>query len=575
MAKAKGPNVLRDTFREVRGIAVFAVLMSLVYGLLKLAGPLFMILVFDRVLPSRSEATLAVLLMLLAVVLGVMALMDYSRRRILARFGAQFQERIEDHIFGATARDAYVARAGSKPAAGLNEADQLRAFFHSGSLVTTLDFMWSPVFLAVLFIIDPLVGWVVVVGLALLGFIHFGRMSFERAREDRRTQASEKVSELKDTLQSSRHVIESQQMIAAYNKQWMLARRRSRDTAVEIKDGSAWFTTLSSHTTLLIQYAALAAAAYLTIEGQLTVGAMVASMYLARHVFNPAERFLKQVPSIRDAIENWKKLDKTLGTARTPTAPAAAEGIVPLRLSQVTIRCPLTRNQLLRNINLDIPPGSTVEILGSAGSGKTVLAEALIGRFPRTGGKVLLGAVDVERLPIADAPSIIGYVPQRVDFICGTIEENIAGMDPHPDRERLVAAARSAQVHDRIISLPDGYMTRIDAVGSIFSKGERHRLALARAFYPGPNVLIIDEPDTTFRDALSKSLKRDMADFISRGGILILLTRLALKRYNATQRYILDGGLIREIADQQKAAGEQITALKVVETQKVIAASNI
>lgn len=559
MTGNKRSHVLRRTFSSVQNIAIFAVVMSLIYGLLKLAGPLFMILIFDRVLPSRSEPTLVVLLMLLVAILVVMTLLDYSRRRVLARFGAQFQERIEDHIFSSSARDTYFTRGGSKPAAGLNEADQLRGFFHSGSLVVILDFLWSPVFLAVLFIIDPLVGWVVVAGLALLALINTGKMSYERAREERRSAASDKVGDLKDRLLVSRHVIESQQMMAAYNQQWMLARRKSRDTAVEIKDGSAWFTILSSHTTLLIQYSALAAAAYLTIEGKLTVGAMVASMYLARHVFNPAERFLKQVPSIREAIENWKRLDKTLSAARTPTA--VAEGPAALRVSQMTVRCSITKNQLLRNVNFEIAPGSSVEIVGGSGSGKTVLAEVLIGRLPRAGGKILLGAVDIERLSIADAAKTIGYVPQRIDFVSGTIEENIAGLATEPDKDRLVHVARLAQVHDKIRSLPQGYQTQIDAIGSIFSKSERHRLALARALYPDPKLLIIDEPDTTFRDELSRCLKTEIADFLAGGGILIVLTRIALKRYQATLRFTLDDGLLK------KANPDRTTELKVVQIQ--------
>ena len=559
MASTRGSSVLRDTFGSVRNIAVFAVILSIFYGLLKLVGPLFMILVFDRVLPSRSEATLVVLLILLVVILVAMTLLDYSRRRILARIGAQFQERIEDYIFSAQGREAYVATGGTKPAAGLNEADQLRGFFHSGSLVIILDFFWSPVFMAVLFIIDPLVGWVVAAGLVLLVLINFGRMSFTKAREEDRARASDRVSALKERLQVSRHVIESQQMTAAYNKQWMAARRRSRDTAVEIKDGSAWFSTLSSHTTLLIQYTALAAAAYLTIKGELTVGAMVASMYLARHVFNPAERFLKQVPSIREAIENWRRLDKTLGATRAPTAAGA--GAAALRLFQVTARCPSTRDQILRNINVEVSPGSAIEIVGGGSSGKTVLAEMLIGRFPRAGGKVLLGTVAIERLSITDAVKTIGYVPQRVDFLSGTIEENIVGLDPEPDGERLVRVARLAQVHDKIVSLPEGYLTRVDSVGSIFSKSERHRLALARALYPKPYLLIVDEPDSTFRDSLSRGLKQEMADFFGRGGILVVLTRLTLKRYDFEFRYILDNGVLRRLES------DQVPELKVIARQ--------
>lgn len=548
VADSQRPDILSDTVRRLRPIVFFSVLLSLVYGLLKLAGPLFMILIFDRVLPSQSEETLVSLLLLLVIILAVMTLLDYSRRRILARFGAQFQESIEDHIFSYRARDGYFARNGRKPAAGLNEADQLRGFFHSGSLVTILDFFWSPVFLAVVFVIDPLIGWVVVVGIVLLAIINTVKTVFEKAREGRHEEASDGIGDLKDTLRASRHVIELQQMMAAYNKRWVLARRRSRDTAVELKDWGAWFSILSSHTALLIQYTALAVGAYQTIQGELTIGAMVASMYLARHVLHPTERFLKQIPSIREAMGHWKNLNRTLSAAGTPTA--MAEGPETLCLSNVAARCPIRRDRLLRNINVEISPGSSIEIVGGGGSGKTVLAETLIGRFPRTGGKVLLGAIDIERLSI-DAARIIGYVPQRVDLISGTIEENITGLDTEPDEGRLVRVARLAQVHDKIVSLPEGYHTRIDAAGSIFSKSERHQLALARALYPDPRLLIVDDPDTTFRDALAKNLKEEISAFLAQGGILIMLTRVALKTYKPMRQFTLEEGNLREVTQQQ------------------------
>jgi ATP-binding cassette subfamily C protein len=519
-----------------------------------------MILIFDRVLPSRSDATLVALFLLLVIVLIIRTLLDYSRRRILARFGAQFQERIEDHVFGATARDAYFTRSGSKPAAGLNEADQLRSFFHSSSLVVILDFLWSPVFLAVVFVIDPLVGWVVVAGIALLALINTAKVSFDKARESRNEEASDRVGELKDALAASRHVIESQQMMAAYNKRWVQARRRSRDAAVELKDRSAWFSIVSSHTALFIEYSALAIAAYQTIQGELTIGAMVASMYLARQVLHPAERFIRQVPEIQEAIGHWRSLEKTLRASRTATADLE-EG-VPLRLANVAVRCPMTKNRLLRNIDVEISPGSAIEIVGSGGAGKTVLAETMIGRVPRVGGKVLLGAVDIERLSIIDAGRMIGYVPQRVDFLSGSLEENITGLDVEPDKDQLIRVARLAQIHDKIVQLPDGYATRIDPAGSIFSKGERHQLALARALYADPKILIVDDPDTTFRDALSRGLKREMADFLARGGILVMLTRVALKSYQPTRRFTLEAGELRELKQDLIANAKVVSGPK-------------
>jgi ABC-type protease/lipase transport system fused ATPase/permease subunit len=556
-------NVLRSTLRNLRFIVFFAVAFSFLYNMLRLTGPLFMILIYDRVLPSRSEATLVALFLLVVIFLIVMAMIDYSQRRILARFGAQFQERIENHIFTSTRRDAYLTRSSGKPTDGLDEVDKLRSFFHSSSLVAVLDFLWSPIFLATIFLIHWTIGWVVVGGLVLLAMIVSVRSAFAKDRGERFDQASGRIGELKDMLLVSRDVIQSQQMTAAYNERWVRARRGSRDRAVELNDWNAWFSTLSKHAAMLMQYSVLATGAYLTLSDQLTIGAMVACMFLAVRVFYPVERFLKQLRSIREATADWKNLDRILRTARS-SAPIHLEvGTDGLSLSQLTVRSPLTRQKLLRTVDLDIGPGSAVEIVGRSGSGKTVLAEAILGQMPRMAGMILFGGIDIDRLSIADAASTFGYVPQNVAFVNGTIEENIAGLDVDPDKDRLIEAARTAQVHDLIRALPNGYGTRMDAAGAGFSKGERHQIALARALYSNPKVLIVDEPDATFREGLSRNLKGGIADFLDRGGILIVLSRMGLKTFQPTLRFTLEEGQLRELkpvqADRARPASNVVT----------------
>lgn len=544
MATTRKSSVLRGIFHDLRYLVYFPVFLSLIYGLLRLIGPLFMIVIFDRVLPSRSIPTLVSLLILLVMVYAFMALIDYSRRRILARFGARFQERVEDKIFGASDRGAYLDRSKGRPAAGLYEVDQLRSFFHSGSLVTMLDFFWSPLFLVAVFIISPFVGWIVLAGIAVVVLVRAIKDSLDNSREERHSEASNRVSELKETLARSPHVIESHQMTAAFNKRWVLARRRSRDASVEANDWNAWFSILSRHISRFLPYTVLAAGAYLTISGEMTIGSMVACMRLARLVHGPTERFMKEVSDIGEVKSNWRNLDKILGAQQPPTAPVS--GKTSLHLAQVRARCPVTKNLLLNNVNLTIPPGSSVSIVGGAGAGKTVLAETLIGRFQRANGKILLENVDIERLSINDAAGTFGYVAQRVDFFAGSIEENITGLEIEPDEQRLIKAAQFAGIHKRIISLPEGYATRLDAIGSIFSKGERHQLALARAFYPDPKVLILDEPDATFRSGLGNELKGKITRFLKRGGILIILTRLPLKNFDTSKRFTLSNGILTE-----------------------------
>ena len=512
MATTRKSSVLRGIFHDLRYLVYFPVFLSLIYGLLRLIGPLFMIVIFDRVLPSRSIPTLVSLLILLVMVYAFMALIDYSRRRILARFGARFQERVEDKIFGASDRGAYLDRSKGRPAAGLYEVDQLRSFFHSGSLVTMLDFFWSPLFLVAVFIISPFVGWIVLAGIAVVVLVRAIKDSLDNSREERHSEASNRVSELKETLARSPHVIESHQMTAAFNKRWVLARRRSRDASVEANDWNAWFSILSRHISRFLPYTVLAAGAYLTISGEMTIGSMVACMRLARLVHGPTERFMKEVSDIGEVKSNWRNLDKILGAQQPPTAPVS--GKTSLHLAQVRARCPVTKNLLLNNVNLTIPPGSSVSI--------------------------------VERLSINDAAGTFGYVAQRVDFFAGSIEENITGLEIEPDEQRLIKAAQFAGIHKRIISLPEGYATRLDAIGSIFSKGERHQLALARAFYPDPKVLILDEPDATFRSGLGNELKGKITRFLKRGGILIILTRLPLKNFDTSKRFTLSNGILTE-----------------------------
>ena len=529
-----------------------------------------MILIYDRVLPSRSDATLVALFLLVVTFLAAMTMLDYSRRRILARFGAQFQEILEDHIFTLKRRDVYSRKGASKPIGGLDEVDKLRSFFHSKSLVAILDFVWSPIFLITIFLIHWVVGWVVCGGLALLVLIVAVKAAFAKDRDERFKDASNEIGELKEMLVVSRDVIQSQQMTAAYNERWVQARRVSRDRAVELNDWNAWFSILSTHVAMLMQYSVLAVGAYLTLNGQLTIGAMVACMFLSVRVFYPVELFLKQLPTIGEAIADWKNLDRALKAAKLTPAHSEVAVAPALSLSGLVVRSPLTKEKLLRSIDLELRPGSAVEIVGKSGSGKTVLAEAIVGRIARSDGKILFGGLDVERLSTTYVAQAFAYVPQNVAFVSGTIEENIARLQLKPNKGRLVEVAKLAHVHDLIHALPDGYGTSIDAAGSSFSKSERHQIALARALYSNPKVLIVDEPDHTLREGLSKNLKGWVASFLDRGGILIIMSRLALKTFQPTRRFSLADGQLREIGPVQNDMGKAMSNVVKLREQRLL-----
>jgi ATP-binding cassette subfamily C protein len=527
-----------------------AFVMSFIYNALRLTGPLFMLLIYDRVLPSRSVETLVALFIMVAVFVLTMGLIDYSRRRVLARFGAQFQERIEERLFTATSRNEFFVRAQAKPTAGLDQLDGLRAFFHSGALVSILDFFWMPMFLAIIFVLHWILGWLTVGGIAFLALLIAARMLSSSAREERAKTASKKIGILKDLMVSSRDVIRGQEMGAAVKERWLAARKASRDRAIELRDRTLWFDVYIRQFRLLLQYSVMATGAYFTLMGELTVGAMVAAMFLVSRVFSTVEDFLGDFPTIWKSWGQWKSLKRILAAKEAvhanPYNDTEADLRAKLELANVSVRSPLTGQQILRSLNLRIGSGRMVEIIGESRAGKTVMAETILGGWKTSGGTILFGGVNVERLSDRETAKTFGYVPETVTFVAGTIEENIARLEVAPDRDRVVAAAKMAQIHQIIMALPEGYHTQIDAAGSGFSRGERHRLAFARAVYNEPELLIIDEPDQLLREDLLKSLRPALAEFKNRGAVVIVFAREKLSHPMSSGQLLLDRGRLKQ-----------------------------
>jgi len=277
-------NIALTALRKGGGIMAFVFVLSFMVNLLRLTGPVFMILIYDRVMPSRSQETLIVLFAMMITLLVVMGLMDYARRRLLARFGAQFQERIEGEMFSTTSKAKFFARGTKKPVVGLDELDGLRGFIHSGSLLAVLDFVWTPMFLAVVFVLHWKLGLIALAGIALMVALSVARRITTRAREDHARRAAHDITTLKDMMTTSRGTLRNHEVTGAFNRRWLGARQTSRDSAIERSDMVGWFQVATRQSRMMLQYSVLAMGAYLTLKGELTIGAMVAAMFLVVRV---------------------------------------------------------------------------------------------------------------------------------------------------------------------------------------------------------------------------------------------------------------------------------------------------
>ncbi len=559
----KGQDTARQALRHGRWILAVAFGMSFGVNLLRLAGPMFVILIYDRVLPSQSQETLVALFVLLVALVVVQGLLDYARKRVLARFGAQFQERLEAVIFATTSQAEMFDPARSKPTAGLDELDGLRAFFHSSSIVALFDFVWTPMFLTVVFVLHPLLGWVCLGGIAILFLFSLVQMALMGDRANDATAASRGIGDLKNMIVASRDVVRGQEMATGFKSRWLEARRQSRDRAIALKDWTVGFDNLSGTTVLIVRYSVLAVGAWLTLSGTLTIGAMVAATFLVGRVLSPVDHFMGELPNIIEASRNWGRLKRFLSDRPDPEASAGLAGNPRLRLALdgVSVKSPLTGALILKGLSLDITPGSMVQINGASGRGKSVLAQTILGQWRRSAGTILVDGVNLERIPDTETARLFGYVPESVGFVSGTLAENIAHLDEQAPAEQVAAAARQACLHAFISGLPDGYQTRIDPTASTLSRGQRHQLALARAVYHDPQLMIIDEPDGMLLEVLPETMDRTFVQILRRGGSILMLSRKPLDHKQISATYRLEGGKLKQVKSSTPATRPKLAIL--------------
>lgn len=558
----------RAALRRSAPLLGFALFVSFFVNVLRLTGPLFMLLIYDRVLGSRSVETLVALFALLLGFLLVLGVLDYARRRMLGRMGARFQEEMEEVLFASAGRNEIYTHSKTKPTVGMDEVDGLRGFFHSSSLIAIFDFLWCPMFLFVVFLLSPVLAWVCMGGLAILAVMYAVQAVFMGDRQRTAARAGAQVGELRNLLAVSRTTLRGQDMTTGFHARWSQRRNAARDASVTLRDWVGWFEAMSRVVVMVTRYSVLAMGAYLALQGTLSVGAMVAATFMVTRVMVPVDQMLRGIPQALAARDHWTRLRSLLSRRaadmRDGYRDQRGDTGARLVLDAVSVRSPVTRAPILRSISMTLAPGDFAEVTAMSSQGKTVLAETILGMWPNAQGRILVDGRNVARIADADARSLFGYCPEQPRFVDGTLEENIARLDPALDPEKVAFAARRARLHAAIEALPDGYQTEIDADGSAFSRFERSQIALARAIYDAPRLLIIDGFDLDMLVRIPKRLDLTFAGLKERGVAVLVLTRRPLNLAATTRRFELQDGKLRELTRPARGRSDRDTRVKLV-----------
>lgn len=540
----KGQRELRAARRENRHLFWAVGLFSTFVNLLMLTGPLYMLQVYDRVLGSRSEATLLALTLLIAFLFLLMGLLDLARGRIMARVGARFQARLDKRVFDAVIRKSAM-RPDLPPSTGLRDLEGVQRFLSAPAFTALFDIPWTPLFLAGIMIFHPWLGYLAIGGGAILIVITITNQIFSRhplAEANQATVLSERIA---SQLQSEAESVQSMGMRDATFHRWQQSRNRALEQQIVASDTGNGFGVTTKTFRLFLQSAMLGLGAYLVLQAELTPGAMIAGSILMGRALAPIELLVNQWAVVQRAQKGWQALAELLSQIpeeppRTPLPLPAAK----LTVQNLTLVPPGEAQAALRMVSFQLDPGQACGVIGQSGAGKSSLARALTGLWHPAGGKIRLDGASLEQYDPAVLGQIIGYLPQRIELFDGTIAENIARLSPDPDPAKIVEAARRADAHDMILKLPDGYDTQVRAAGGRLSGGQIQRIGLARAMYMDPVILVLDEPNSNLDNEGSEALNRAIRAQKDAGkAVLIMAHRPAAIKECDTLLMLENGGM--------------------------------
>ena len=548
MAKPRisGKAELRRARRAGFSLLGSTFIFSIFVNLLMLTGPLFMLQVYDRVLGSRSEETLIALFALVAALYLFMGFLDYARGRLLARFAVRFREKLDGRVFDASLRHSLMPESLGKPAAGLRQLEAVQSFFISPVMTALFDIPWTPLFIAAIFIFHPLLGWMAVAGGGTLILVAVLNSLLTNRKVLKAQQMSQMAHNFSDQARNSSEIVRSQGMSRSMQTRWQGMQNEALGASVGASDWTGSFTAMTKSFRLFLQSAMLALGAYLTLQGELTAGAMIAGSILLGRALAPIEQSVGQWALIQRAIEGWRGVGQLLQlvpeddeTTKLPNPPAH------ISFQGVGVLAPGTRTPILQGISFVIEPGQVVGVIGNSGMGKSTLAKAMVGLLPAISGEIRLGGATLDQYDPDQLGSLIGYLPQNVTLFSGTVAENIARMSVIVDEEKVFEAAKRANAHEMILKLPEGYKTVIHANDNQLSGGQKQRLALARALYQNPVILVLDEPNSALDSVGTEALNRTVREFKSSDRSVVIMTHRPQAISECDRLIVMDSGRIK------------------------------
>src|SRR5262245_11706700 len=483
-----------------------------------------MLAVYDRVLPSRSLPTLVALALLAVVLYLFQAVLDIIRGRALVRIGATLDEALSGRIYAMIVRLPLKTRAGGDGLQPLRDFDQVRSYLSGLGPVALFDLPWMPFYLGICYLFHPLIGLTALLGALILVTLTLLADVLSRGPSRRASLLSASRNALAHASRRNAEAVHAMGMTTRLAAVWDEANANHLANQRRAADIAGGLGSLSKVLRLALQSTLLGVGGYLVIKQEASAGIMIAGAIVASRALAPVELAIANWNGFVAARQGWKRLKEL--AAQFPPLPQPTQLPAPrkyLAVEGVTVLPPGDARAVVQDACFRLNAGQALGIIGPSAAGKSSLLRAIVGVWPASGGKVRLDDAALEHWRADTLGSHIGYLPQDVELLAGTVAQNISRFEAAADPEALVAAARAARVHELVLRLPDAYETQIGEGGAALSAGQRQRIALARALYRDPFLVVLDEPNSNLDAEGDQALAQAILGVRARGGIAIVV----------------------------------------------------
>ncbi len=546
-------NELRAALQASRWAFIAIGIFSFVINILMLTGPLFMLQIYDRVLTSRSMPTLIAMFVLVAGLFTILGILELVRSRVLVRIGTRIDERLSGRVFESVMRQSLNPSRDVASSAALKELDTLRQFLTGPGPFALFDAPWVPIYIAVIFLFHWTLGVLAVAGAIVLFIVAVLNDYLSRKPLAEANAALMKAAHISESGRRNAEVLGAIGMINNFKNLWQTDHNTALTKQAQASDRAGALTAFSKSLRLFLQSAMLAAGAALAIYQLVTPGVMIAASIILGRALQPVEQAISQWRSLIAAIRAYRTLRGLLHM----TPPYAKKTALPppkgkLVVDHIRAVAPDGTKQILNNVGFRLEPGQVLGVIGPSASGKSTLARILVGVWQTAGGEVRLDGATLDQWDPVERGKFTGYLPQDVELFNGTISRNICRFEPDASSEKIVEAAQRVGVHEMILQLPDGYDTMLSNMGGNISAGQRQRIALARAIYGDPVIVVLDEPNSNLDKSGDEALIRAIMGMRERGQSVIVIAHRRGILAAVDFLLVLDGGVQRAFGPRDK-----------------------